>query len=112
MRVFLVATLCGVVLAASPAHASRSPAGFSVSLSAEYRSGWFAREWSGFVSIEIPFDRLAGSRAMHVESRLAEGPPKKDSDPSPPPPPGSAPPPAVAPPPAPAPALSTKLARG
>src|SRR3954469_20025353 len=110
MRVFWVATVCGVVLATPSAHASPSPAGLSISLSAEYRTGSFARGWSGFVSVELPFERWAGPRAMRAESHLAEGPPKKESDASPAPAAGSTPAPAVSPPPTPA--LSGKLARG
>jgi hypothetical protein len=109
MRVFWVAVLCGVVLAAKAAHASPSPASFSISLVGEYRNGSLAREYSGFLLLNIPFDRFAGARAvyraMRVEARLAEGPPKKESEP---PPPNEAPAPA----PDAAPVLSPKLARG
>ncbi|MEI9948961.1 MAG: hypothetical protein WDO74_08250 [Pseudomonadota bacterium] len=109
MRVLWLATLCGSVLAAAPAHASSSAAGFSVSLSAEYRSGAFSREWSGFLALNIAFDRFAAPRAMRAEPRLAEGPPKKESEaapsaPTPTPTPASTPPSA--------PVLSSKLARG
>jgi len=58
MRVFWVAVVCGVVLVAPSAHASPSPAGFTVALSAEYRTGWVAQEWSAFLSLNIPFERL------------------------------------------------------
>jgi len=108
-----VATLAGAVLAAPPAHASPSPAGFSVSLSAEFRSGWFTREWSGLLAVSVPFDRLlVGPRAMRVDSRWAEGPPKKESDASSAPavPPVNVRVPAGTPPAAPV--LSAKLARG
>ncbi|HYQ43660.1 MAG TPA: hypothetical protein VER11_16885 [Polyangiaceae bacterium] len=106
MRVFWVAVVCGVVLVAPSAHASPSPAGFTVALSAEYRSGWLAQEWSGFLSLNIPFERFAASRAMRAESRWAEGPPKKESD-APPGPTGPS-----LPPDGPAPFLSPRLARG
>lgn len=159
MRVLWLAAICGVILAAAPAHASRGPADFSLSLSAEYHSTRFIREWSGFLTLNIAFDRFVtprslrsepslveapqtarserraarstraepllspgprttraerrladGHRAMHDEPRLAEGPPKKESDAAPGSPVPSAP--ANAPSPPPAPVLSSKLARG
>ena len=111
MRVFWVAILCGSVLASLPAHASPGPAGFSITVAAEYRSGMFSREWSGFLALNIPLERFAAPRAMRVAPRVAEGPPKKESD-------GAASAPAALPPAvspavaAPAPALSSRLARG
>jgi hypothetical protein len=107
MRVFWVATLCGSVLATLPAHASPNPAGFSISIGAEYRSGTFSREWSGFVALNLALDRVAAPRAMRAEPRLAEGPPRKESDAAP-----SPPVPAPTSTPAPAPVLSSRLARG
>lgn len=105
-----------MVLAASPARASPSPAGFSVALSAEYRTGYIAREWSAFLTVEVPFERFAAARAMRAAPHWAEGPPKKESQPAPAPP-SPAPPPAQASaransPAAPAPVLSNRLARG
>jgi len=110
MRVFFVAGLCAVVLAAPAAYASPSPAGFSISLVGEYRDGWLAREWSGFLLLNLPFERFArdGQRAMHVEPRLAEGPPKKESETAPLPPDQPSPVPAAES----AQVLSSKLARG
>ena len=103
-----------MVLAASAAHASPSPAGFSVSVSAEYRSGYLAQEWSAFLTLNVPFDRFAGPGAMRADPRWAEGPPKKEGEPAPAPPAHAGPPEAAA---APGPkvaanVLSKKLARG
>jgi len=84
MRVLWVAILCGVVLAATPAHASRSPTGFSISFSGEYRTGRFIREWSGFLTLNIALERFAAptiARArqeepqpLRAESPLSAGP--------------------------------------
>ena len=111
MRVFWVAILCGSVLAAAPAHASPGPAGLSISLSAEYRSGTLGRQWSGFLAPSVALDRFAAPRAMRAEQRLAEGPPKKEGDTTPVAPASAAPAsaPAVAPPPPPI--LTPRLAR-
>lgn len=103
-----------MVLAASAAHASPNPAGFSVSVAGEYRSGYLAQEWSAFVTLNVPFDRFAGPGAMRADPRWAEGPPKKESEPAPAPPAHVAPA-AAAPVPASTVAaarLSKKLARG
>jgi len=89
MRFFWVAAGWCVILASPSAHASPSPGGLSVSLSAEYRSGWFAQEWSAFVALNVPFDRFAAPRAMRADPRWAEGPPKKESEPGPAPPPNA-----------------------
>lgn len=80
----VVATVVGGVLAALPAHASPDPAGFSVSVSAEYRSSPFLRQWGGFLALSVPLDRIAAPRVMRDDPRLAEEPPKKDSAPTPP----------------------------
>ena len=82
----VVATVASGVLAALPAHASPDPAGFSVSLSAEYRSSPCLRQWGGFLALSVPLDRVAAPRVMRDDPRLAEEPPKKDSPPTPPPP--------------------------
>ena len=108
MRVFWVATVFGLVLAAVPAHASPGP-GFSISLGMHYRSGTLSREWSGFLALDIALDRLAAPRAMRAAPRLTEGPPKKESDAAPALPPAV---PAPALPPAPVPILTSQLARG
>jgi len=73
MRVFLVAAGCSVILAAPSAHASRS-SDFSVSLSAEYRSTRFVREWSGFVALQIAFDRLLTPGPSRARLGAADGP--------------------------------------
>ena len=116
MRVFWVAILCGSILASARAHASPSP-GFSISFGAEYRSGPLNQQWSGFLALNIALERFAAPRAMRAAPRLAEGPPKKESDAAPAP---STPAPAASPAPAPAPTsspppapvLSSRLARG
>ena len=110
MRVFWVATImCGSVLATVPAYASPGP-GFSISIGGEFRSGSLGREWSGFLALSIALERLASPRAMRVAPRLAEGPPKKESDSAAlaPAPPASAP----AIPPSAVPVLTPRLARG
>jgi len=110
MRVLGVAILCGSVLASAEADASPSPAGFSISLAAEYRGGAFNRQWAGLFALEIALDRLASPRAMRVEPSVAEGPPKKEAEPAPAPAPEVAPAePARA---APAPPLYSRRARG
>jgi len=109
MRVFWVATWCSAVLAATPAHASPNPAGFSISISAEYRSGAFSRQWSGFLALSVALERFAAPRPTRVEPRLAEGPPKKEAESAPAPPPRAPPPPDT---PVPAPVLTPGLARG
>jgi hypothetical protein len=109
MRVLWLAISCASVLVAAPAHASPS-AGFSISFSAEYRSGALSEQWSGFLALNIALDRFAAPRAMRVEQRLAEGPPKKESEPAPPPPPPAPASVPVSTPPTPV--LSSRLARG
>jgi hypothetical protein len=79
VRGFLGAAIASAVLAAAPAHASPNPNGFWVSLSAEYRTGTWLNVWSGFIALNIPFDRMAAPRAISAEPRLAEEPPKKES---------------------------------
>jgi hypothetical protein len=106
MRVFWVAILCGFTLAVWPAQASASP-GFSISFGVEYRSGPLSQQWSGFLALSIALDRFAVPRTMRVAPRLAEGPPKKESDPADSP---SQPAPASSP--SAAPILSSRLARG
>lgn len=96
----------GVVLSAAPAHASPNPGGFWVSVAAEYRRGTLHSEWSGFVALSIPFDHLAMPRLLRGAPGIAEEPPKKQGDPTPPP---------LAPPPQfelPLPRLTPRLARG
>lgn len=84
------AAVSSVILAAVPAHASPSPSSLWVSISAEYRTSSWLREWSGFVAVNIPFDRFAQpSRATPVPvaaPRLTEDPPKKQTETAPPPP--------------------------
>jgi hypothetical protein len=97
------AAIASGVLAATPAHAAPKPGSFWISLSAEYRTGSWLREWAGFVAVGIPLDRFAAPRtppipaasvpavsavsAVSVVSvaapRLAEGPPKKEVAPAP-----------------------------
>jgi hypothetical protein len=102
------AAIVSGVLAATPAHAAPKPGSFWISLSAEYRTGSWLREWAGFVAVGIPLDRFAAPRTPAVSTvpaitavsavsavsvgaaRLAEGPPKKEVAPVPAP----APPPA------------------
>ena len=79
-----VATIASVVLASASAHASPDPGGFSLSLGAEYRTGPFLREWGGFLTLSVPFDRIAAPRLMRDDPRLAEEPPKKESTTPPP----------------------------
>ncbi len=112
MRVFWVATLCGSVLAAAPAHASPGPAGFSISLSAEYRSGTFSRQWSGFLALSVALERFAAPRAMRAEPRLGRGTPKKESEFTPAAPASARPASAPVAAPSPAPVLTPRLARG
>jgi hypothetical protein len=82
-RVLLwVATGFGLVLAATPAHASPNPAGFWLSFSGEYRVGTWQREWSAFLSLNVPLDRVAAPRVMSDAPGLAEEPPKKTNDPA------------------------------
>jgi hypothetical protein len=77
-----------MVLAAAPARASPNPSSLWVSLSAEYRTGTYLNEWSGFLALNIPFDRLATPAVPAVSDvpvaaeRLAEGPPKKNGEPA------------------------------
>jgi hypothetical protein len=77
-----------MVLAAAPAHASPNPSSLWVSLSAEYRTGTSLNDWSGFLALSIPFDRLAAPAVPAVSDvpvagdRLAEGPPKKNGEPA------------------------------
>ena len=85
-RVLWVATLVSGVLAAAPAHASPNPGAFWLSVAAEYRSGTYQREWSGFVALSIPFDRLSAPRLIHDAHSLTEPPPKKERAPAPLPP--------------------------
>jgi hypothetical protein len=77
------------VLAAAPAHASPNPSSLWVSLSAEYRTGTFLNEWSGFLALNIPFDRLAAPAVPVADESLTEGPPKKTSEPVPQPTPST-----------------------
>jgi hypothetical protein len=82
------AAISSVILAAAPAHASPNPSSLWVSISAEYRTSSWLREWSGFLALNIPFDRLAEPRrvaAVPVAApRLAEDPPKKHTETAPP----------------------------
>jgi hypothetical protein len=79
----LGAALLSGILATSPAHASPNPNGLWVSISAEYRTGTWLNEWLGLVVLNVPLDRLSVPRAPSSEQRLAEEPPKKESDPAP-----------------------------
>jgi hypothetical protein len=82
-RFFLgVATVLGFVLAARASCASPNPAGLWLSLSAEYRVGTWQRQWSGFVALNVPLDRVATPRVMHAAPRLTEEPPKKSNAPT------------------------------
>ena len=66
-----------------------------------------SQQWAGFLALNIALDRFAVPRAMRAAPRLAEGPPKKESD-------AASSPPAHTPVsnPAPVPVLSSRLARG
>src|SRR5450432_3750880 len=77
------AILSGVLCAAS-AHASPNPNGLWVSVSAQYRTGTWLNEWSGFIALNIPLDRLSAPRVISAAPQLAEEPPKKESDAAPP----------------------------
>jgi hypothetical protein len=83
LRGFLGAAIASAVLAVTPAHASPNPNGFWVSVSAEHRSGTWLNEWAGFVVLNVPLDRMAGPRVISAGPRLAEEPPKKESDAAP-----------------------------
>jgi len=82
-RVLWVAIVFGLVLASAKARASQSPAGFSVSLAAEYRSGPYQRVFGAFVALSIPFDRWAAPRLVESVPALAEEPPKPGPRPAP-----------------------------
>ena len=113
-RFFLgVATVFGFVLASGAAHASPNPAGFWLSVSAEYRVSTWQQQWGAFLAVNLPLERFATPRVMHDAERLAEEPPKKQAAPAPAPAsapepdspsPLSAPPPEVR--------LTPRLARG
>jgi hypothetical protein len=81
-----VAAISCLVLTAPAAHASPNPGGFWLSVSAQYRTGSFLREWSGFLALSIPFDQFAAPRVMRDEQRLTEEPPKKEGEATPAPP--------------------------
>ena len=111
-RVLWVATVFGLVLASGSAHASPSPDGFWISLGAEYRASAWQPQWSAFLALNVPLDRLAAPPL--IRGHFAEDAPKKAA-------PGSANAPAATPPAAPAPPalpplpevrLSPRLARG
>lgn len=111
---FGVATVFGFVLASRAAHASPNPAGLWLSISAEYRAGTYQRQWSAFLALNVPLDRVATPRVMHAATRLTEEPPKKTNAPAPAP---SSPEPAPVPDlpfplPPPEPRLTPTLARG
>jgi hypothetical protein len=91
-RFLWVAAISSGVLAAVPAHASPNPNSCFISLSAEYRTSPLLREWSGFLALGIPFDRLAAPHVPVADESLTEGPPKKEAVPTPTPTP--TPPPA------------------
>ncbi len=78
-----VAAILGSVLSAAPAHASPNPAGFWVSLSAQYQAGPWLNQWGGFLIVNVPLDRMASPRVPSVEPRLTEEPPKKQNDTAP-----------------------------
>ena len=110
--VFLLgATLSGVILATPSAHASPNPNGFWVSLSGEYRTSTFQRDYVGLVILNVPLERFAAPRASaprapNVEQGVAEPPPKKENE-------TQSAPPAAAPKKEPlAPVLTPRLARG
>ncbi len=130
-RVFLgVATVFGLVLAGSAAHASPNPDGLWISVSAEYRTGTWQNQWTALLSLNVPLERFATPRVLRAGPRLAEEPPKKQAAPGPAPalsplpapaqrpapapaspaPPSSPSPPAEPPPPIPQ--LTPRLARG
>ena len=90
------ATISSVILAVTPAHASPSPSSLWVSISAEYRTSPWLREWGGFVALNIPFDRLAApprppalpvSVVPVAAPHLTQDPPKKQTEATPPAPP-------------------------
>jgi hypothetical protein len=83
LRAMMGAALASAILAAAPAHASPSPSGLWVSVSAEYRTGTWFNDWAGFLVLNIPLDRLSVPRVPNVGPRLAEEPPKKESDAAP-----------------------------
>jgi hypothetical protein len=83
VRGFFGAAISSLVLAATPAHASPNPNGFWVSIAAEYRTGTWLNEWSGFIALNIPLERMAAPRIIAAGPRLAEEPPKKQSDAAP-----------------------------
>ncbi|MEO7038290.1 MAG: hypothetical protein ABI548_30250 [Polyangiaceae bacterium] len=87
------AAISSVILAAAPAHASPNPSSLWIAISAEYRTSPLLREWGGFLAVSIPFDRLAAPRMPPVPAvsavpigapRLAEDPPKKQTEATPP----------------------------
>jgi hypothetical protein len=106
VRTLGVAAWFGVILGSAAAHASPNPGGFWLSVSAEYRRGTLEREWRGFLALNVPFDQLATPRRPSAAASVAEEPPKKQGEATPPAP---APTPIIA---AAAPWLTPRLARG
>ena len=76
---FGVAAMLGFVLASRAAYASPNPASFWLSLSAEYRVSTWQRQWSAFVALNVPLERVATPRVMHDAPGLTEEPPKKSN---------------------------------
>ncbi len=81
-RGVLGAAIMSLVLAAAPAHASPNPGSLWISISAEYRTGTFSSEWTGFLAVGVPLDRLAQPAVPVAGVHLAEGPPKKQAEPA------------------------------
>ncbi|HEY4102949.1 MAG TPA: hypothetical protein VGM44_03625 [Polyangiaceae bacterium] len=78
------------VLATTPALASPNPNGFWLSLSGQHRTSTFENDWVALLIVNIPLDRFArqraeqgASRALSADPRLAEEPPKKESQTAP-----------------------------
>jgi hypothetical protein len=73
------AIILSAIFAVAPARASQSPGGLWLSLSAEWRHSSWLSEWGGFVTLNVPFDRVAAQSSPRGLPRLAEEPPKKES---------------------------------
>ncbi|HEX3773158.1 MAG TPA: hypothetical protein VHV51_01775 [Polyangiaceae bacterium] len=88
--IFWGAALASGILATTPALASPNPNGFWLSLTGQYRTSTFDKNWVALVIVNVPLDRFAQqraaqdeTRALSAEPRLSEEPPKKES-PTPP----------------------------
>jgi len=88
------ATCLGIVLATPSALASPSPSGFWISLSGEYRTSTFGRDYLALVIVNLPLERFAAPRAaaphaLGDEPRHAEPTPKKEGEAAPAPAPAA-----------------------